>query len=189
MKNKHNPMALKLVLGFAASISLWAQITLASSTEDLTDLINLLDTRGISVSTNPSALLGEKSAVVLSRGQLTEAQVAAYNDKYDRPLLVLPLTTKLLDESVINDEEEDAQERDKLFAAALSQGTIVYLYINPNHFNDSKDGFSDQLSQLLGEDFQNKLKNSRFAALPAEYIQQWGVSLGNVEPEYPGGYK
>lgn len=41
----------------------------------------------------------------------------------------------------------------------------------------------------LDGDFQDKLEDSRFAMLPAEYVQQWSVSIGNVEPEYAGGYK
>ena len=41
----------------------------------------------------------------------------------------------------------------------------------------------------LDGDFQDKLEDSRFATLPAEYVQQWSVSIGNVEPEYAGGYK
>jgi hypothetical protein len=45
------------------------------------------------------------------------------------------------------------------------------------------------LTPLLADSFQDKLRDSRFAVLPAEYIQQWAVSLGNAEPEYTGGYK
>ncbi|MFT6310800.1 MAG: hypothetical protein ACJAQS_001166 [Porticoccus sp.] len=190
MKNNLSGIALKFAISFVAGISLWSQLTLASSTDDLNTLVDLLDDRGISISTNPSALSGEKNVVVISRGPLTDTQVAVYNDKYHGQLLVLPLTTKLLDESIINDDEEDAtQERDKLFATALKQGTMVYLYINPSHFKNSATTLSDMLTPLLASDFQDKLNDSRFAALPAEYIQQWAVSLGNAEPEYTGGYK
>ncbi|MFQ3322316.1 MAG: hypothetical protein ACI90U_000122 [Pseudomonadales bacterium] len=190
MKNNLSGIALKFAISFVAGISLWSQLTLASSTEDLNALVDLLDERGISISTNPSALSGEKNVVVISRGPLTDTQVAVYNDKYDGQLLLLPLTTKLLDESIINDDEEEVtQERDKLFATALTQGTMVYLYINPSHFKNSATTLSDMLTPLLASDFQDKLNDSRFAALPAEYIQQWAVSLGNAEPEYAGGYK
>ena len=190
MKNNRSGMLLKLALSFAASISLWSQLTLAASTQDLNDLVNLLDAQGISVSTNPGALTGEKSVVVISRGRLTDTQVAVYHDKYNSQLLVLPLTTKLLDESVISDDDEEAaQQRDELFATALTQGAMFYLYINPSHFNISVNDLSELLTPLLAADFQNKFRESRFAELPTEYIQQWAVSLGNAEPEYAGGYK
>ena len=189
MKNNYSRIVLESALIFAACISLWSQLTLANSTEDLTALVNLLDEQGISISTNPSTLLGEESVVVLSQGKLTDRKVHIYNDKYDGQLLALPLTIKLLDESVINGDEETAQERDKLFAMALTQGSMVYLYINPNHFKGSVNVLSDMLKPLLDGDFQDKLEDSRFAALPAEYIQQWSVSIGDVEPEYAGGYK
>jgi hypothetical protein len=153
-------------------------------------LAKLLDERGISTSTNPSALSGDERVVVVSRGQLTDTQVAVYRDNFNSSLLVLPLTTKLEGVSIHSDHgEESTQTRDRLFSEALTQGAIVYLYINPSHFSDSTSDLSDLLTPLLGAEFQDKLKDRHFAKLPAEYIQQWAVSLGNAKSEYDGGYK
>lgn len=187
MKSNCRHMALKLALSFIACIGLWSQLALASSIEDVSTLVNLFDEKGISISTNPSALLDDRRVVVMSRGQLTDLQVSVYSDKYNSLPLVLPLTTKLLDDTLGDDDT--LQQRDKLFAAALMQGSIIYLYINPSHFKNSANNLSDLLTPLLESDFQDKLKDSRFAATPAEYMQQWAVSLGNAEPEYTGGYK
>jgi hypothetical protein len=190
MRSNHSEMTFRRSLTFAACISLWSQFALASSSDELNTLVNLLSDRGISISTDPSALLGEKSIVVITRGQLTDMQVAVYRDHYEGKLLVLPFTAKLLDDSVIsNDEKEAAREHDKLFASALTHGAMVYLYINPSHFSDSANVLSDMLTPLLADSFQDTLRDSRFAALPAEYIQQWAVSLGNAAPKYTGGYQ
>jgi hypothetical protein len=53
----------------------------------------------------------------------------------------------------------------------------------------SRKVLADMLTPFLADSFQDKLRDSRFAVLPAEYIQQWAVSFGNAEPEYTGGYK
>jgi hypothetical protein len=190
MKNNYSLVGLNAVVVFVTCLSLWSQFSLANNTADLTALIHLLDESGISTTTDSSALLAEQAVVVISHGQLDDVQVATYNNQFSGQLLALPLTIKLSDDSSINnDEKETESERDRRFAAALKQDSIIYLYINASHFNGSVNTMSDKFGPLLENNFQTKLKAMRFAALPSEYIQQWAVSLGSVEPEYSGGYK
>lgn len=187
MKNKSVNAVLTFCLGIYLAVC--SHLAFASDVDNIKGLVDLLRDKGVSVSTNTGDLLADENAIVLTTGQMNDGQVAKYHEQYGSFPLVLPLTAKLSGQSVDSDEKVKGLKTDRVFAEALQQGSIVYLYLNHKQLESSATDLRSSLATLLDSGFQAELRSSDYAALPAEYIQQWLVSLGRLEPQYSGGYK
>lgn len=150
-------------------------------------LVSVLAAQDVVAATDPEVVILGGADVALSQGPWSEENVQAFTQTYGYRPTVLPLTHI---QSTTDDTADDGGKPRRPVADFYQADarSAYYLYANLPTTGALQQRVQEKLKNLMTDEFQDRLSEEGFTALPDVYQQLWRVRLGVVPPRYTGGY-